>query len=180
MRVFGPNDAVPAALDDERIAVLGCGNVGRPFALNLRDSGVRELVVGNTVDEYAQYARTEGFEVVPIHEACARSDIALVLLPDEVTAEVFDSEIAPSLAPGSAVVFASGCTLAYRLIEPPPGVDVLLLAPRLASEAARERYLAGQGFIAYVSVEADASGRAWRRLWGWLRQWVSFARAPLS
>jgi ketol-acid reductoisomerase len=64
-------------------------------------------------------------------------------------------------------LFASGYTLAYGLIEPPPGVDVLLLAPRMAGENARQRYLNGEGFFAYVSVEREASdGRAWPRLLG--------------
>jgi ketol-acid reductoisomerase len=89
-----------------------------------------------------------------------------VLLPDEVIPEVFAAEVAPNLAPGSAIVFASGYNLAYGLIVPPDGIDVLLLAPRMAGENARQRYLNRQGFFAYVSVEEDASGKAWRRLLG--------------
>lgn len=169
LRFFGAGDADPQALDGERVAVLGFGFLGRPFALNLRDSGVESLVVGNREDEYADQARAEGFQVLPIAQAVAASDVILVLLPDEVIPEVFAADVAPHLAPGAAIVFASGYNLAYGLIEPPPGVDVLLLAPRMAGENARQRYLDRQGFFAYVSVEQEGqgpAGRAWKRLLG--------------
>ncbi len=172
IRCFTSKDAVPGALANERIAVLGYGNLGQPFALNLRDSGVSStpencrLVVGNIPDEYAKKAQEDGFTVLPVGQATASADIILVLLPDEVIPETFKAEIAPNLSPGSAIVFASGYTLAYGLIEPPPEVDVLLLAPRMGGEIARQRFLNQQGFHAYVSVERDSSGKAWRRLIG--------------
>lgn len=165
LRFFTAADADAQALDGERVAVLGYGSLGRPVALNLRDSGF-EPVVGNIADEYADQARAEGFVVRPIAEAVAASDVALVLLPDEVIPQVFAADVAPNLAPGSAILFASGYNLAYGLIAPPTGVDVLLLAPRMAGENARQRYLNRQGFFAYVSVEQDASGRGWARLLG--------------
>lgn len=163
---FTTKDAPPGALDDERVAVLGYGNLGRALTLNLRDAGVASLVVGNVADEYADQARADGFTVLPIAEATAASDVMLVLLPDEVIPEVFAEAIAPHLSPGAAIVFASGYTLAYGLIEPPEDLDVLLLAPRMGGELARERFLEGRGFFAYVSVEQDASGKARERLLG--------------
>jgi ketol-acid reductoisomerase len=166
LRFFTARDAVPGALAGERVAVLGYGNLGRAFALNLRDAGVAPLTVGNIADEYANLARAEGFSVLPIAEAAASADIALVLLPDEVIPEVFTADIAPNLRPGAAILFASGYNLAYGLVEPPAGIDVLLLAPRMGGEHIRQRFLASQGYVAYVSVEQDASGQALRRLLG--------------
>jgi ketol-acid reductoisomerase len=90
----------------------------------------------------------------------------LLLLPDEVIPEVFAADIAPHLVPGSAIVCASGYTLAYDLIQPPAGIDVLLLAPRMAGNNARQRFLNKQGFFAYISVEQEANGKAWTRLLG--------------
>jgi ketol-acid reductoisomerase len=145
---------------------LGFGNLGRAVALNLRDSGVKPLVVGNVADDYADQARAEGFSVQPIAQATSGSTIVLILLPDEIIPEVFASDIAPNLAAGSAVVYASGYTLAYGLVTSPPGVDVLLLAPRMGGKHARERFLSQEGYFAYVSVEQDVSGRAWERLLG--------------
>jgi len=164
MRIFRAADAEPDALAGERVAVLGYGYLGRTAALNLRDSGVA-VTIGNRSDEYAEQARAEGFAVASLAEAAA-ADVVFVLLPDEVIPEVFPRDVAPRLAAGAAVAFASGYCLAWDPIEPPAGVDVLLLAPRMGGDAARERYLAGQGFWAYVSVEADRTGRARRRLLG--------------
>lgn len=166
LKLFHAADADPRALEGARIAIIGYGHLGRPLALNLRDSGVSPLVVGNIEDEYAQQAREDGFDVQPIPEAVSRADISLVLLSDEVIPEIFAEQVAPHLRAGSAVLFASGYTLAYDLIQPPAGVDILLMAPRMAGENAREKYLKGEGFFAYVSVEQDASGRAWERLLG--------------
>lgn len=168
-RFFTAKDAVAGALDGERVAVIGYGHLGRPFALNLRDGarGLRSLVVGNRGDEYAEQARADGLTAAPIAEAVAGADVALLLLPDEVLPEVFAGEVGPNLRPGAAIVLASGYTLAYGLIAPPAGVDVLLLAPRMAGENARQRFLAKQGFMAYVAVEQEGtSGRAWPRLLG--------------
>jgi ketol-acid reductoisomerase len=165
-RFFTTRDADPHALDGERVAVLGYGNLGRAAALNLRDSGVAPLLVGNIADEYAEQARADGFSVLPIGKAVADSDVALVLLPDEIIPEVLAADVAPKLASGSALVLASGYILAYGLMETPDDVDMLLLAPRMGGEHIRERFLNNQGFLAYVSVEQDASGKAWNRLLG--------------
>ena len=112
-------------------------------------------MVGNIDDEYAQQAKADDFNVLSIATATASADICLILLSDEVIPEVFASEIAPNLKPGAAIVFASGYTLAYGLITPPEEIDVLLLAPRMAGENARQRFLDQQGFYAYIWVEAD-------------------------
>jgi ketol-acid reductoisomerase len=165
-RFFTTRDADPHALAGERVAVLGYGNLGRAAALNLRDSGVAPLLVGNIADEYAEQARTDGFSVLSIGEAVADSDVVLVLLPDEIIPEVLAADVAPNLASGSALVLASGYILAYGLMEAPDGADMLLLAPRMGGEHIRERFLNNQGFFAYVSVEQDASGKAWSRLLG--------------
>jgi ketol-acid reductoisomerase len=163
-KVYRAADAPAGALAGEAVAVLGYGNLGRTAALNLRDSGVK-VRVGNRDDDYAARARAEGFEVVPL-EVAASDDIVFVLLPDEIIPMVFATEIAPALRPGSAVAFGSGYSLAFHLIDPPDGVDVLLLAPRMAGHAARTRFLEGQGFWACAGVEADRSGRARQRMLG--------------
>jgi ketol-acid reductoisomerase len=157
-------DAEAGRLAGEAIAVLGYGNLGRTAALNLRDSGVK-VRIGNREDAYAERARVEGFEVVPLATA-ATDDVVFVLLPDEVIPDVFGRDIAPALRPGSAIAFGSGYSLAFGLVQPPATVDVLLVAPRMAGTAARERFLAGDGFWACVGVEADRSGRARQRMLG--------------
>jgi len=164
VKLYRAADAPPAALAGEAVAVLGYGNLGRTAALNLRDSGAK-VRIGNREDEYAERARAEGFEVVPI-AAAAGDDIVFVLLSDEVIPLVFATEIAPALRAGSAIAFGSGYSLAFGLIDPPETVDVLLVAPRMAGQTARTRYQEGRGFWACVGVEADRSGRARQRMLG--------------
>src|SRR6266436_5924941 len=130
VKVYRAEDAPPRALAGEVVAVLGYGNLGRTAALNLRDSGIK-IRVGNQEDEYAERARSEGFEVVPLALASS-DDVVFVLLPDEVIPAVFEREVAPALRPGSAIAFGSGYSLAFDLIHPPESVDVLLVAPRIA------------------------------------------------
>ncbi len=162
LKVYGARDALAGGLSQETVALLGFGNLGRSAALNLRDSGIK-VRIGNREDEYADLARADGFEVVPLATA-ASDNVVFVLLPDEVIPAVFESDIAPALRPGSAIAFASGYSLAFGLVHPPDTVDVLLVAPRMAGITALTRYLAGEGFWACVGVEADRSGRAQRRM----------------
>jgi ketol-acid reductoisomerase len=176
LRFFTEGDALPDALVGERIAVIGYGRLGRALALNLRDADLEPPIIGNIADECAELAASEGFSVLPIAEAAAASDVLLVLLPDEIMPEVFSAEIAPNLAVGSAIAFASGYGLAYGLIEPSVETDVLLLAPRMGAELVRQRFLEGTGFFAYLSVEQDASGKAGTRLLG-LAQAVGILKA---
>jgi ketol-acid reductoisomerase len=164
VRVYRASDVPSGALAGESVAVLGYGHLGRTAALNLRDSGAK-VRVGNREDAYAEQARAEGFEVVPIATAAA-DDVVYVLLPDEVIPTVFPTEVAPVLRPGSAIAFGSGYSVAFGLIQPPDAVDVLLVAPRMAGSQARGRYVDGHGFWGCVGVEADRSGRAEQRMLG--------------
>ncbi len=164
-RVFHDEHVPAGALDGETVAVLGYGIQGRAQALTLRDSGV-SVVVGNRPDAYRERAAADGFEVLDLAAAAGRASIALLLLPDEVQPAILRQAVAPALAPGGALVFAHGFTMRYGLADPPPGVDLLLLAPRLPGQYLRRRYLEGWGVPALVAVERDASGRAWRRLLG--------------
>ncbi len=161
--VFTRADADPAALADETVAVIGYGNLGSSMAKNLAAGGLA-VVVGNRDDEYRAQAAADGFAVAGICDAVASADVVYVLISDEAIPACFDEFVAPMLRPGSAVCFASGYCLAFKLVTPPDGVDVLLLAPRMVGSAVRRG--SSDGYVAYVSVERDASGRARQRLLG--------------
>jgi ketol-acid reductoisomerase len=166
LRFFTQKDCPQGALDRERIAVLGYGNLGRSFALNLRDAGVRDLVIGNIEDSYAEKAQDDGFPVQSISGAIRSADVVLLLLPDEIIPEVYAKDVAPHLSAKAGIVFASGYCLAYKLVVPAAAIDVILLAPRMGGEVIRARTRPDAGFHAFLSVENDASGRAWKRLLG--------------
>ena len=162
-RFVRAEDADPAALANETVAVIGYGNLGRSVALNLRDEGVR-VIVGNIDDDYAAHARREDFTVESIADATGHADVVFILIPDEEIPACFATDIGPRLRPGTAVAFGSGYCLAFDLVTPPPGVDVLLIAPRMLGEEVRRAKLEGKGCFSYIFVEHDASGRARPRL----------------
>lgn len=163
-RLFRDRDGNPAVLGGKTIAILGYGLLGQPLALNLRDalgSGTAPatVIVGSDDQPSSDRARADGFEVLPLAGAAARADVALMLLPDEVQPDLCPA-ILGRLRPGSSLVFASGYALAYGLVRPPAGIDVLLFAPRMGGEAIRQRCLEGRGYMAYLGVEHDATGTA--------------------
>jgi len=162
-RFYRLEDADPHALDDQRIAVVGYGNLGASLAANLRHAGL-DVSVGNVDDDYRRAAQDAGYPTTGIAEAVAGGDVVLALLPDEVIPEAYAGDVGPNLRPGSAVTFASGYCLAYGLVEPPPGVDVLLFAPRMLGREVRRAAAGGEGFFSYVSVERDGTGKAQHRL----------------
>ncbi|HWQ28981.1 MAG TPA: NAD(P)-binding domain-containing protein [Dehalococcoidia bacterium] len=164
MRVFGEADGDIAALRGRTVAILGYGNQGRAQALNLRDSGVDAIVVGTAEDETWTQAGADGFPVSSVAQAARAGDVLLLLLPDDVLPDVFREDIAPGVRPGDSLVFASGYNLAFGGVSPPAGVDILLLAPRMIGRQMRELYRQGHGFYSFVSVEQDATGRAWPTL----------------
>lgn len=157
------SDADAAALDGQEVGVVGYGNLGRPAALNLRDSGAR-VVIGSREDADAARARDEGFEVLAIADAFGRCDVVWFALPDEVLADMLapSNDVRP--APGSLLCFSSGYPLAFDLVKLPTDVDVVLLAPRMIGARIRTLYTEGRGFYSYVSVEQDSTGNARRRL----------------
>ena len=160
---FHESDADRSALEGQQIAVLGYGNLGRPAALNLRDSGL-EVVVGSRQDADARQASEDGFEVLDLADALARGDVVWFALPDEVLTDMLSPANSVRPAPGALLCFSSGYPLAFDLVKLPDDVDVVLLAPRMIGARIRALYIQGKGFYSYVSVHQDATGDAQRRL----------------
>lgn len=168
-RTFYDDDVDPAGLDDCTVAVIGYGNQGRPQTLNLIDSGVETVIIGNRDDEYRQRARDDGHDVLTIEEAVARADVVSVLIPDEVHAEVFTQSIGPNLRRGQTVIFGHGYNVFFGLLDLPDDVDVTLAAPRMVGDLVRTRYLEGVGSPVLVAVERDFTGQAWQRTLAYTR-----------
>ena len=163
MRIFRERDANLLHLQNSRVAVLGYGNLGRPVALNLRDSGVA-VIVGNQSDQYADEARREGFEVFSIPEAVSQADVNYMAMPDEAMPSVYLSQIGPALKTGDLLLFASGYNIAYQFIEPPVFVDVGLIAPRTLASRLRQAYLSGEGYPSFIALHQRATDWAVDRL----------------
>jgi len=159
MQLLKDDDASLEPLAGKTIAVLGYGNQGRAQALNMRDSGVH-VIVGNRDDRYREQALADGFAPVGIAEAAQAGDVLLVLTTDESQPLIWPDQIAPGVRPGKILVWASGYNVGYGLIQPPPDVDVALVAPRMTGVGVRDLYVRGSGALAQFAVHQDATGHA--------------------
>lgn len=168
MEAYYDSDASLDFLRNKTLGVIGYGNQGRAQALNLRDSGL-EVVIGSLRDESALKAEAEGFPVLTIAEAAAKADVLALLIPDEVQRQVYEDAIRPRLRPGQTLDFAHGYNIHYRLIQPPPSVDVIMVAPRMLGHRVRESFEQGAGSPAFVAVAQDASGHALETALAWAR-----------
>jgi ketol-acid reductoisomerase len=160
MRAFFDEDADPALIRARKVAVIGYGNQGRAQALNLRDSGVAVTVGLAEGSASREPARSDGFDVMTAAAAAAAADAVVLLAPDEDQARIYGEEIAPNLRSGGALVFAHGLNIHFRLIEPRPDLDVILVAPKGPGTALRSEYREGRGLIALIALAQDASGEA--------------------
>jgi ketol-acid reductoisomerase len=158
--IYNEDDGNLNMLSGKTVGIIGYGNLGRPLAHNLRDTGVK-LLLGVREDETRLHAINDGFEPEDIASIVSKCHILLLLLPDEVLAEVYINQISPALRRGHLLIFASGYNVAFGYIEPPPFVDVGMIAPRTIGAAVRSRYLDGRGFYSFVAVGQDATGTAW-------------------
>jgi ketol-acid reductoisomerase len=156
--IFYDDDADLSLLEGKTVAVIGYGSQGHAHSLNLKDSGV-DVVVGLRPDsESVEKAKGEGLEVVSVGEAAAKGDIVMVLLPDELHHDVWESDIAEGIEKGNAVFFGHGFSVHYDEVKPPPDVDVALVAPKGPGHIVRRQYLEGSGVPGLVAVDQDPSG----------------------
>jgi ketol-acid reductoisomerase len=158
--MFYDDDADLSLLDGKTVAILGFGSQGHAHALNLRDSGVAVVVGLRPGSSSVGAAQEAGLEVADVTEAASRGDIVMVLLPDERHGQVYREAIADGVAPGNALFFGHGFSIHYGEIEPPPEVDVALVAPKGPGHLVRRQYTEGSGVPALIAVQQDASGHA--------------------
>jgi ketol-acid reductoisomerase len=143
------------------VAVLGYGSQGHAHALNLHESGV-DVIVGLREGSPSRLAaESAGLRVATPAEAARAAGTVVVLVPDPAQPALYRDAVAPGLEPGDALVFAHGFNVHFGEIEPPDGVDTLMVAPKSPGHMLRREYRAGRGVPALLAVQADPSGEAW-------------------
>jgi ketol-acid reductoisomerase len=158
--MYYDDDADLTLLDGKTVAIIGFGSQGHAHAQNLKDSGV-DVVVGLREDSSSvQAAKDAGLEVLPIADAASRGDIVMVLVPDELHRQVWESDVRDGVAEGNLLMFGHGFSVHYGEVEPPPGVDVVLAAPKGPGHLVRRQYLEGSGVPGLIAIHQDATGNA--------------------
>jgi ketol-acid reductoisomerase len=161
MRVYYDRDADLARILDKKIAIVGYGSQGHAHALNLRDSGVKNVAVAlRPGSASAKKAEGEGLKVMTVAEAAAWADMIMILAPDELQRGIYEHEIAPNIRDGAALLFAHGLNVHFKLIEARPAIDVLMVAPKGPGHTVRSEYLKGGGVPCLIAVDQNATGNA--------------------
>lgn len=160
VKMFYDADCNLELLKDKTVAIIGFGSQGHAHAMNLHDSGVKVVVGLRSGSAHAAKAKDYGLEVMTPAEAAAAGDIVMLLVPDEIQADIYDKVIAPNLKPGNVLAFAHGFNIHFKQIIPPADVDVIMIAPKGPGHTVRSQYTKGQGVPCLACVHQDASGQA--------------------
>jgi ketol-acid reductoisomerase len=167
MKVFYDRDADLNALRGKKIAVIGFGSQGHAHALNLRDSGM-DVRVGLSANSASRdKAIKQGLPVFDAAEATRQADVIMVLVPDEMGGDIYAKEIAPGLSKGKYLAFGHGFNIHFKFIQPPPDVNVFMIAPKGPGHLVRSEYVKGRGVPCLLAIQQDPSsdtrkvGLAW-------------------
>jgi len=175
LTIYRQQDADINTLRGSRVAIIGYGNQGRAHAMNLRDSGV-DVIVGQRAGKSFDQARRDGFEPMSVSEASSTASLLVLTLPDESASEVYDREIGPAVRAdppastrqaGRTLGFVHGFNIHFGFIQPPPKVDVIMIAPKGPGTLLRSLYVDGKGLPALMAIHQDASGHAKRTALAW-------------
>ena len=168
-KMYYDNDADPAALEGQTVAVIGYGSQGHAHALNLRDSGVNVIVGLAPGSRSRPLAEAAGLRVLDTGAAVTAADVVMIAVPDTAQKSVYETDIAPNLRPGALLMFAHGFNIRFGRVRPPADVDVGMVAPKGPGHLLRSVYEQGGGVPALFAVEQDASGTARARVLAYAR-----------
>jgi ketol-acid reductoisomerase len=160
MRVYYDRDADVNLIKGKKVAIIGFGSQGHAHALNMRDAGVKEIVIASRPGASAKKAEAAGFAVKSVSDAAAWADVMMCVVPDELQADLYKTEIGPFLKKGAALFFAHGFNIHFRLIEPRADLDIVMVAPKGPGHTVRSEFQKGGGVPCLIAVHQDASGNA--------------------
>ncbi len=161
MQVYYDKDADINLIKSKTVAIIGYGSQGHAHALNLRDSGVTNVIIGLRPDS-GSVAKAEGagFKVVSPDEAAKQADVVMILVPDELQADLYRDHLHANLKKGAGLVFAHGLNVHFELIAPRADLDVFMVAPKGPGHTVRGEYLKGGGVPCLIAVYQNPTGNA--------------------
>jgi len=161
MRVYYDRDADLNLIKGKKVAIIGYGSQGHAHALNLRDSGVKEVAVAlRKTSAGVKKAEGEKLPVKEVADAAKWADVMMMLTPDELQADIYRDHLHDNMKQGAALMFAHGLNVHFNLIEPRPDLDVLMIAPKGPGHTVRSEYQRGAGVPCLVAIHRDVSGNA--------------------
>ena len=160
-KVYYDNDADFNLIKNKTIAVIGYGSQGHAHALNLRDSGIKRVIIGlYEGSKSALKAKEASLEIMSVSEASKQSDVIMILLPDEKHKYVYETEIKPYLSKGKTLMVAHGFSLHFGQIVPLADIDVIMVAPKGPGHRVREIFVNGHGVPSLIAIYQNATGSA--------------------
>jgi ketol-acid reductoisomerase len=159
MKVYYAQDADIEVIRQKQVAIIGYGSQGHAHALNLTDSGMR-VVVGLREGRSWDKAVKSGLKVMSVADAVKAGDITMILTPDEMTADIYDQDIAPNLKPGAYLAFAHGFNIHFGQVTPRADIHVFMVAPKAPGHLVRAEFAKGSGVPMLIAIHQDPSGTA--------------------
>ena len=152
-------------LDGKTVSIIGFGSQGHAHAMNLAESGVKVAVglrKGSAHwEKAAKFAETNpNLSVMSIEEAAEAGDIVMMLVPDELAADIYKNQVAPHMKEGNALAFAHGFNIHFQFVKPQDNIDVIMIAPKGPGHTVRSQYLEGKGVPSLIAIEQDYTGKA--------------------
>ncbi|EHL13026.1 ketol-acid reductoisomerase [Peptoanaerobacter stomatis] len=147
-------------LKDKTIAIIGFGSQGHAHAQNLKESGIKVVVGLKPDSKSADAVRNAGIEVMSVEDAAKAGDFVMMLVPDEISADIYNTQVAPHMKKGDVLMYAHGFNIHYNLVTPSEDIDVIMVAPKGPGHTVRSQYQAGQGVPSLIAVYQDKSGKA--------------------
>ena len=165
IKKYYDKDCNLSILDGKTVAVIGFGSQGHAHSENLAESGVNVVVglranSGHYAKAQAFAATHPNFKVMEVEDAAKAADVVMMLVPDELAADIYNAQVAPYMKEGDVLCFAHGFNIHFNLIQPAKDIDVIMIAPKGPGHTVRSQYLEGKGVPSLIAVHQDYSGRA--------------------
>ena len=159
-KVYYENNADLSVLDDKKVGIIGFGSQGHAHALNLHESGVDVSVGLYPGSKSWDAVKEAGLAVGTVDEVAQTCDVIMILVPDQIQFQVYKEHIEPHLESGKTLMFAHGFNIHFDAINPPPNIDVSMIAPKGPGHLVRRVFQEGGGVPALVAIHQDASESA--------------------
>ncbi|MCI5642549.1 ketol-acid reductoisomerase [Peptoniphilus sp. SGI.035] len=160
IKKYYDKDANLELLKGKTVAIIGFGSQGHAHALNLKESGVNVIVGLHEGSKSIQKAREYGLEVFSVEEAAKKGDMVMMLVPDEISADLYNEKVAPNMKKGDTLMYAHGFNIHYNLVRPSEDINVIMVAPKGPGHTVRSEYEKGAGVPSLIAVYQDATGDA--------------------